>query len=221
VSLDPRLCAQNYVVVGVMWFAGGGRETIWEETMKSSRVCGWTLAASLIACGIGATVLPAASADPGDTGDTDQTGSPAPGPGTVAPYSFTAITTEETPAVADACKQFSVAMNYAAQNYEDFAYATAGSGNAVNYGDPEVQTSNVVGRTALRQAVAAALGASSTPGLPPDVAAPMSSWSMNATKLLLIMGVRGGGDALNSTANDLNTDAHNAQLACAANGSRA
>jgi hypothetical protein len=112
-------------------------------------------------------------------------------------------------------------MNYAATNYEDFAYATAGSGNAVNYGDPEVQSSGVVGRTALRQAVAAALGASSTPGLPPDVAAPMSSWSMDATKLLLIMGVRGGGDALNSTANDLNTDAHNAQLACAANGSRA
>lgn len=134
---------------------------------------------------------------------------------------FTAITAEETPAVAEACKDFSAAMNYAAQNYEDFAYATAGSGNAVNYGDPEVQTSNIVGRTALREAVATSLSASATPGLPPDVSAPMQSWSLNAAKLLLVMGVQGGGDVLNSTANDLNTDAHNAQLACAANGSRA
>lgn len=219
--LDPRLCAQNYVVVGVIWFAGGGGETIWKEKMRSSRVCGWTLAASLIACGIGLTVLPAASADPGDTGDTDQSVSPDPGPGTTAPTRFTAITAEETPAVADACKQFSVAMNYAATNYEDFAYATAGSGNYVNYGDPEVQTSGVVGRTALRQAVATSLSASATPGLPPDVAAPMTQWSLSAAKLLLVMGVQGGGDTLNSTANDLNTEAHEAQLACAANGSRA
>ena len=192
--------------------------------MRSSRVCGWTLAASLIACGIGLTVLPAASADPGDTGGTggtDQSGSPDPGPGTSAPTRFTAITTEETPAVADVCKQFSAAINYAAQNYEDFAYATAGSGNTVNYGDPEVQTSGVVGRTALRQAVATALSASATPDLPPDVAAPMRSWSLSAAKLLLVMGVQGGGDTLNSTANDLNTEAHEAQLACAANGSRA
>src|SRR5271170_1176277 len=105
-----------------MWFAGGGRETIWKEKMRSSRVCGWTLAASLIACGIGLTVLPAASADPGDTGDTDQSVSP-------------------------------------------------------------------------------------------DVAAPMTQWSLSAAKLLLVMGVQGGGDTLNSTANDLNTEAHEAQLA--------
>jgi hypothetical protein len=123
--------------------------------------------------------------------------------------------------VADACHQFSAAMNVAAANYEDFAYATAGSGNYVNYGDPYVQDSGVVGRTALREAIAAALSASATPGLPPDVSAPMSSWSMNATRLLAIMAVHGGGDVLNSAANDLNTDSHNAQLACAANGSKA
>jgi hypothetical protein len=44
---------------------------------------------------------------------------------------------------------------------------------------------------------------------------------MNAVKLLLIMGVRGGGDALNSAATDLNTDSHNVQIACAAAGTRA
>ena len=191
-----------------------------KETMRSSRVCGWTLAASLTACGIGLSVPPAAWADPTDPTDTTQTNA-SPGPGAPPPSSFTAITTDETPAVSDACKQFSLAMNYAATNYEDFAYATAGSGNYVNYGDPNVQDSGVVGRTGLREAIAAALNASGTPGLPPDVAAPMNSWSMNATKLLAIMAVHGGGDLLNSTANDLNTDAHNVGLACAANGSRA
>jgi hypothetical protein len=186
--------------------------------MRSSSVCGWTLATSLIAFGIGLTAVPVASADPADT---DQTQSPAPGPGTSAPTSFTATTTDEEPASATACKQFSAAMNYAAMNYEDFAYATAGSGNIVNYGDPNVQDSGVVGRTALRQAAAVAMSASSTPGLPPEIAAPMQSWSLNAAKLLVIMGVRGGGDMLNSAANDLNTDAHNTQLACAAAGTRA
>ncbi len=188
--------------------------------MRSSHVCGLTLASSLIALGIGLAVVPTASADPTDTDHTDQTDQPA-APGAPAPSRFTATTADETPAAADACKQFSAAMNYAATNYEDFAYATAGSGNYVNYGDPTVSDSNVVGRTALRQAAGVALSASGTPGLQPEIAQPMQSWSMNAAKLLLIMGVHGGGDSLNSTANDLNTDAHNVQIACAAAGTRA
>lgn len=186
--------------------------------MRSSRARGQTLAASLIALGIGLAVVPVASADPAET---DQTESPDPGPGASAPTRFTAVTGDESPAAAEACKQFSAAMNSAAANYEDFAYATAGSGDVVNYADPTVQDSNVVGRTALREAAALALSASGTPGLQPEIAAPMQSWSMNAAKLLLIMGLRGGGDALNSAANDLNTDAHNVQLACAAAGTRA
>lgn len=185
--------------------------------MRSSRVCGSTLAASLIACGIGLTVAPAASADPTDTTQTD---SPSPGPGAPPPRGFTAITNEETPAVTDACKQFSTAASYAAAGYEDFAYATAGSGNLVNYADPDVQASRSAGGKALEKAIATAMSASGTPGLPPDVSAPMSSWSTNATRLLALMAVQGGGDALNSAATDLNTDAHNVGLACAANGSR-
>ncbi len=35
-------------------------------------------------------------------------------------------------------RQFSVALNYAASNYEDFAYNTAGGGNTVNYADGSV-----------------------------------------------------------------------------------
>ena len=121
-------------------------------------------------------------------------------------------------AVSDACKQFGAALDFAASNYEDFAYNTAGGGNSVNYQDPNVANSNVIGRTALREAAAAAMSAASTPGLPGDVAAPMRSWSLRAAKLLVIMGIRGGGDSLNSTANDMNTDANNAQMACALNG---
>jgi hypothetical protein len=185
--------------------------------MRSSHVCGRALATSLIALGIGLIAVPTASADPTDG---DQTPAPDPIPGAPAPTRFTATTTDETPAAADACKQFSAAMNYAATNYEDFAYATAGQGNYVNYGDPDVKDSNVVGRTALRQAAAVALRASSTPGLQPEIAGPMQQWSMNAAKLLLVMGIQGGGDALNSAANDLNTNSHNVQMACAAAGTR-
>ena len=112
-------------------------------------------------------------------------------------------------------------MNYAATNYEDFGYATAGQGNVVNYGDPSVSNSNVVGSGPPGKLPRVAISAAATPGLQPEIAGPMQSWSMNAAKLLLIMGVRGGGDSLNSAANDLNTDAHNVQMACAAAGTRA
>ncbi len=118
-------------------------------------------------------------------------------------------------AVAVACKQFNAAINVAAVNYEDFAYATAGGGNVVNYDDPTVERSNVIGRTALRAAAVTAMDASRTPGLPPEVADPMRSWSLHATKLLLVMGLRGGGDQLNASATQLNTDASDTQMACA------
>ena len=116
----------------------------------------------------------------------------------------------------DACGLFNKAVNYAAINYEDFADYSAGSGNYVNYADQTVVNANLAGRTALRQAVAASLAAATTPGVPPEVTAPMQAWSMSAAKLVLVMGVRGGGDTLNSTATDLNQSAHDAQMACAA-----
>jgi len=190
-----------------------------KEAMRSSHAWGLALASSLTVVGIGLAAVPIASAD---TPDTDQTDSATPQmPGAAPPQRFTAVTTDESPAAATACKQFSTAMNYAATNYEDFAYATAGTGDLVNYNDPNVSDSNVVGRTALREAAAVALSASTTPGLAPEVSGPMQSWSLNAAKLLVIMGVRGGGDALNSAATELNTQSHDVQLACAAAGTRA
>jgi hypothetical protein len=187
--------------------------------MRSSHVCARTFATSLVAFGIGLAIVPSASADPTDNTDAD---SPAPGPGTgVAPTAFTPSSGDATPAALDACKQFSAAMNYAATNYEDFAYATAGTGDLVNYGDPSVDDSNVVGRTALREAATAAWTASTTPGLQPEVSGPMQQWSLDAAKLILTMGVRGGGDALNAGATDLNKDARAVQMACVAAGTRA
>ena len=144
----------------------------------------------------------------------------APPPGSSAPDSG-AVTVETSDVISAACKQFGAALNVAALNYEDFAYATAGNGNYVNYQDPTVGRSNIVGRTALREAAAAALSASRATGLPPEVSDPMQSWSLHATKLLFVMGLHGSGDSLNSSASQLNTDAHDAQLACALNGARA
>lgn len=144
----------------------------------------------------------------------------APFPGAPAPDMAPAIA-ENNDVIAAACKQFGAALDVAALNYEDFAYATAGNGNYVNYQDPTVGRSNIVGRTALREAAAAALSASRAAGLPPDVSDPMQSWSLHATKLLVVMGLHGGGDSLNSSANQLNIDAHNVQLACARSGARA
>lgn len=43
----------------------------------------------------------------------------------------------------------------------------------------------------------------------------MQAWSLRATKLLIIMGVRGDGQTLNKAASELNDAATDAQLACA------
>jgi hypothetical protein len=197
---------------------------------------------TLMAFGIGLAVIPAASADPAGA---DQPQPPAPVPGAVpdaaapdapaaipesaavpgAPIGPTGTPQGVDPQTAqmpssgdptkDACDLFNKASNYAAINYEDFADYSAGSGNYVNYQDQTVDNANAAGRTALRQAAAAALSASGIPGAAPEVTAPMRSWSLSAAKLVLIMGVRGGGDTLNSTANDLNRQAKEAQMACA------
>jgi hypothetical protein len=192
------------------------------------------LATSLIAFGVGLAVVPTASADPNDATQTDtpapgpgtgpaaSVGQPAPGPGTDGPAATVAQASDDPGAPAPtACKQFAAALNYASINYEDFAYSIAGNGASVDYAKPDVQSNNVTGRTALRQAAAAALDASGTPGLQPEVADPMRAWSMSATKLLLVMGVHGNGDMINGAATDMNNNATNVQFACARAGTHA
>lgn len=169
-----------------------------------SAVCGAALLVTLSLAGP-AHADPADPAGPADpVGDTqvDVVVPPLPGP-------------DAGGSVAQACRLFDAAVNVAAANYEDFAYATAGTGDYVNYDDPTVQRANVVGRAALRAAAGTALDAAHTPGLPPEVADPMQSWSLHATKLMVVMGLRGGGNQLNSSATELNSDATAAQTACA------
>lgn len=200
--------------------------------MRPSQLGGRAWAAGVVACGVAMAVVPIASADPADPADPGQADAPAVPQGPVPGASVNPVQTgasadanaapgdDGSPTVT-ACKQYSVALNLAAKNYEEFAYASAGGGNNVNYVDPNVQDSNVRGRTALREAAGAAMNASSTPGLPPEVSGPMQRWSLGATKLLVLMGVHGGGDSLNTAAIDLNNTAHDVQMACASAGTPA
>lgn len=206
--------------------------------MKTTLRYGRTLTATLLVSGSALFAAPSAFADPAEQPGPvpgpapanvaapaplppDALAPDAPAPDAPAPDAAPPPDQGTYAAVVTACKQFGAALDFAANNYEDFAYNTAGGGNSVNYDDPNVANSNVVGRTALREAASTAMDASNTPGLPGDISAPMRSWSLRAAKLLLIMGIRGGGDSLNSTANDMNTDAKNAQMACSINGGRA
>jgi hypothetical protein len=123
------------------------------------------------------------------------------------------------PAVA-ACRQFATALDTASSFYGDFADSIDAT-TQPDYNDPAVDSSNTTGRTALRQAASTAMGAAGTPGLTPDIADPMRSWSFGATKLLLKMGLRTGGATMNDTATAMNQDAGNAQMACANAGTHA
>lgn len=124
------------------------------------------------------------------------------------------------PAAVAACSQFADVLDSTALHYGDFADSLDGFA-AENYSDPAVESSNILGRTALRQGAAVAMSAANTPGVPPAVAAPMRQWSVDATKLLIKMGLRGGRDTLNTTADELNNDAVAAQHACADAGTHA
>jgi hypothetical protein len=124
------------------------------------------------------------------------------------------------PAAVAACSQFAQVLDATATYYGDFADSLEAFA-AVDYSDPAVESSNVVGRTALRQGAGVAMAAANTPGLAPAVADPMRQWSVDATKLLIKMGLRGGRDTLNTTADEMNNDAVAAQQACAAAGTHA
>ncbi len=182
--------------------------------MRSSRACERMLAASVMAVGIGLAVATTASAEPDDQAPAPAPAMPEADPG--LPPADPMAGDGGDPA-ASACSQFAAALDYASSNYSDFADALADPSMG-----PDWNTStNVTGRTALRQAASAAMTASTTPGLQPDIAMPMQSWSVNATKLMVLVGVRAPVDPVNAKATDLNTDAQNVQMACAAAGTHA
>jgi hypothetical protein len=166
------------------------------------------LAASLFALGVGLAGIPTASAD--DVG-TD--------PSSAGAVVVTPVDPSDnvTGVAATACGTFAEALDASSNYYGEFADSFEGS----DYSDPAVDSSNGVGRTALRQAAAAAMDAANTPGLQPEISDPMRVWSLGATKLLLKMGLRISGDSLNSTATEMNNQAEKAQQACAAAGTHA
>ncbi|MFN3001858.1 hypothetical protein [Mycolicibacterium wolinskyi] len=202
--------------------------------MRSSNLCGRGLAVLGVALGIGIAVGPTASADPDAVVQTEAGAvapapaapaapvavpdptAPAPDPMAAGPVSAG----DASPAAVAACSLFAEALDNASVFYGDFADTIDGS-TRPDYSDPIVNTTNVSGRTALRESAAKAMNAAGTPGLSPDIASPMRAWSVDATKLLLKMGLRGSGDTLNVTASELNDDAHNAQMACALAGTHA
>lgn len=117
--------------------------------------------------------------------------------------------------VKDACDQFLQAGNVAATAYEEFADASEGPGNDLNWGDPEVQRTSVSSRLALRQAASAANQAANVPGLPPEVADPMRSWSFHVNKLFFVVSVRSGRDTINNSVQQVNDDYGTTQQVCA------
>ncbi len=173
--------------------------------MKS---CERTLVASAIALGIGLTVTPTALADDIATDPS------SPGPVAVTPADPSDNVTD---AAATACGTFAQVLDGSSNYYGDFADSIEGS----DYSDPAVDSSNAVGRTALRQSAAVAMDAANTPGLQPEIADPMRIWSLGATKLLVKMGLRIPGEYLNSTATEMNNQAERVQEACAAAGTHA
>jgi hypothetical protein len=179
-----------------------------EEALRSSCACKRALTVSLFAFGIGISTAATAFAD-------DITGDPfLPGPVQVA----AAPTSDNAdPAALAACAQFAQVLEGSSVYYGDFA----DSFEASSYADPAVSSSNLVGRTALREGAALAMSAANTPGLQPDIANPMRTWSLGATKLLVKMGLRIPGESLNSTATEMNNQATNVQMACATAGTHA
>ena len=179
--------------------------------MSSFRVLKRSVVASAIAVGIGLTFVPMSAADEGDVDTVGGAQSPAVQVN-AAPMADTAT----EPAVT-ACGAFAQALDGASSYYGEFADSLEGT----NYSDPGVQSTNETGRTALRQAAGVSMDAANTPGLDPAIGSPMRAWSADATKLLLKMALHIPGDSLNNTATEMNTDATNAQQACAAAGTHA
>jgi hypothetical protein len=174
--------------------------------LRSSHVRIATFTTSCIAVWLG-LISPA-------TSFADDVGADTPGPVQVATVGTSA---DADPAAVTACAAFAEVLDGSATYYGDFADTFEGS----DYADPAMSDSNVVGRTALRQAAGVAMTAANTPGLQPEIADPVRKWSVDATKLLVKMGLRIPGDSLNTTATEMNDDATKAQEACAAAGTHA
>jgi hypothetical protein len=188
-----------------------------------------TLGAAIFLAAVAIAGSPGAQANPGD-GAGDGDGATVDGPArATAPVSTGSVALDTTsvstappatgldasdagPIPGSACTQFAHALDVALWRYADFTQVTGTPG--WSYQDPAVANSNVGARTALRQSITQVLAASETPGVQPEVAAPMRAWSLHATKLMLIMGLHGGGDTILAAATQLDADTNEVQMAC-------
>lgn len=128
---------------------------------------------------------------------------------------------DPAPEAVAACTEFARALDLASLSYSDFANALALGEARPDYADPIVSSSNAYGRTGLREAVGVAMSAAGTPGLAPQIAAPMRAWALGATKLIVLMGLRVGVDRFNANATAINEHTEAVQQACADAGTRA
>ncbi len=183
--------------------------------LVQSRRFGGSLAVVL---GVGCTLATAAWADrEGSTGPMEPA---TPFDPSAAPVQVLAPTPDSAnPAAVAACGDFATILDGTSVYYENFAEALE-TYDQPGYTDM-IRSSNTLSRTALRQGAAEALSVANTAGLPPDIAAPIRSWSLDATKLLLKMGLRGTGETLDTTVMEMNNDAYAVQQGCAAAGTHA
>jgi hypothetical protein len=171
----------------------------------------FTAVAAMALTGLAIGFAPAAWAD-----EDGAAPDPGAGVGSIQVQGVDPSDTAEAPAV-QACGQFAQILDGSSYYFGEFADSFEGS----DYGDPAVQSSGDVGRQAMRESAGAAMNAANTPGLSPDIAEPMRSWSMGATAMWAKMGIRLPGESLNTTANGMNENAGKVQSACAAAGTHA
>ena len=161
----------------------------------------------MVGAGVSLTLAPCAWADEEDV-------APAP-----PPVQVVGVDPAENadPAAVAACGAFASILDGSSYYFGEFADSFEGS----NYNDPAVQSSNQLGRQAMRESAGAAMSAANTPGLSPDIAEPMRSWSVGATAMWAKMGLRIPGESLNTTATGMNDNATKVQQGCAAAGTHA
>ncbi|BBX86093.1 hypothetical protein [Mycolicibacterium aubagnense] len=173
--------------------------------MKSSHAWMRFAAAGAIVLGAGVFGQPSAEADPD---------APAPVDASASVQSTGVTSAGADPAAVAACSQFASALDNAADGYGAFA-------DDLENNDPYIGQSNAAGRSSLQTSAKVAMDAANTPGLSPEIADPMRSWSVGAAKLFVKMGIGMTGSTLDSTATEVNTNAEAVQRGCAAAGTHA
>lgn len=205
----PRLgCPFQYPHNAVIGTRARRRRSSLEDMLGIATHSKLTALVALACAGVAIVVAPAAWAD--------EEVAPAPGVGSVQVAGVDPADNAD-PAAVTACAEFAQVLEGSSYYFGEFADSFEGS----DYNDPAVQSSNELGRQAMRESAGAAMTAAGTPGLSPAIAEPMRAWSLNATAMWAKMGLRIPGESLNTTATKMNDNATLVQEGCAASGTHA